>query len=46
LKLEGRNFDDIRRHFGVDSINTIYTWDSRCRHSLLERLGGRWERLP
>ncbi|MBN9658498.1 MAG: sigma-70 family RNA polymerase sigma factor [Acidobacteria bacterium] len=44
LKLMGRNFEEIRIHLQVDSINTIYTWDSRCRKSLLERLGGRWER--
>lgn len=44
LKLLGRNFEEIRVHFAVDSINTIYTWDSRCRKSLLERLGGHWEK--
>lgn len=44
MKLLGRNFEEIRVHFAVESINTIYTWDSRCRKSLLERLGGRWER--
>lgn len=46
LKLLGRSFDEIRSHFGVESINTIYTWDSRCRKSLLERMGGGWEKLP
>lgn len=46
LKLEGRGFEEIRVYFRVDSINTIYTWDSRCRKSLLERMGGRWEALP
>lgn len=46
MKLEGRGFEEIRAHFRVDSINTIYTWDSRCRKSLLERMGGRWEALP
>lgn len=43
LKLLGYGFEEIRRHFGVVSINTVYTWDVRCRKSLLERLGGRWE---
>ncbi|MBI5280202.1 MAG: sigma-70 family RNA polymerase sigma factor [Candidatus Solibacter usitatus] len=43
LKLLGRGFDDIRIHFRIDSINTIYTWDARCRKSLLERIGGSWE---
>lgn len=46
LKLEGRGFEEIRAHFGVESINTVYTWDSRCRKSLLEEMGGRWEALP
>lgn len=46
LKLQGHGFEEIRRHFGVDSINTIYTWDARCRKSLLEKMGGRWESLP
>ena len=46
LKLLGRSFDEIRGHFGVESINTIYTWDSRCRKSLLDRMGGGWEKLP
>lgn len=46
LKLEGRGFAEIRAHLGVESINTIYTWDSRCRKALLERMGGRWEVLP
>jgi RNA polymerase sigma-70 factor (ECF subfamily) len=44
MKLEGAGFEEIRRHFGVDSINTVYTWDLRCRKSLLELVGGRWER--
>lgn len=46
LKLEGRGFEEIRAHFGVASINTVYTWDARCRKSLLEKMGGRWEALP
>lgn len=46
LKLQGRSFEEIRARFGVDSINTVYTWDSRCRKSLLEKMGGRWEALP
>jgi len=27
----------------VHSINTIYTWDFRCRKKLLEKLGGSWD---
>jgi RNA polymerase sigma-70 factor, ECF subfamily len=43
LKLLGRSFAEIQEHFDVPSINTIYTWDARCRKSLLERMGGKWE---
>jgi RNA polymerase sigma-70 factor (ECF subfamily) len=43
LKLEGKSFPEIQGILGVRSINTIYTWDSRCRRRLLERLGGTWE---
>ncbi len=46
LKLEGRSFEEIRRHFRAASINTVYTWDARCRKSLLERMGGNWEEEP
>jgi RNA polymerase sigma-70 factor (ECF subfamily) len=27
----------------VGSINTVYTWDFRCRKNLLELMGGNWE---
>jgi RNA polymerase sigma-70 factor (ECF subfamily) len=43
LKLLGRSFAEIQEHFEVPSINTIYTWDARCRKSLLERMGGKWD---
>ena len=43
LKLLGRTFPEIQVVLGAASINTIYTWDSRCRKQLLERMGGRWE---
>lgn len=42
LKLLGRSFAEIQQHFGAASINTIYTWDARCRKNLLEKMGGRW----
>jgi len=42
MKLEGKNFEEIRKILQVDSINTIYTWDFRCRKKLLEKLGGTW----
>ncbi len=43
LKLEGRTFPEIKTLLGVKSINTIYTWDFRCRQHLLELMGGSWE---
>jgi RNA polymerase sigma-70 factor (ECF subfamily) len=44
LKLEGRSFPEIQKTFGAKSINTIYTWDFRCRKHLLELMGGTWEK--
>lgn len=41
-KLEGKSFPEIQRIFQTPSINTIYTWDFRCRKQLLEKLGGSW----
>jgi RNA polymerase sigma-70 factor (ECF subfamily) len=35
--------EEIRELLGADSINTIYTWDFRCRKQLLDLLGGTWE---
>ena len=43
LKLDGNWWPEIQRLLGVKSINTIYTWDSRCRKQLLDKMGGRWE---
>jgi RNA polymerase sigma-70 factor (ECF subfamily) len=43
LKLEGKSFAEIQKLMGVASINTIYTWDFRCRKNLLELMGGSWE---
>ena len=43
LKLEGKNFAEIQVKMGAASINTVYTWDARCRKQLLEWMGGRWE---
>jgi len=43
LKLQGKTFPEIQAIMKADSINTVYTWDSRCRKSLLEQMGGRWE---
>jgi RNA polymerase sigma-70 factor (ECF subfamily) len=44
LKLLGRSFAEIQEELGAASINTVYTWDARCRQKLLEMLGGRWEK--
>ena len=46
LKLEGHTFPEILNIFGERSINTIYTWDLRCRKQLLELMGGQWESMP
>ena len=46
LKLEGHTFPEIQQILGERSINTIYTWDSRCRKQLLSLMGGRWETSP
>ena len=42
-KLEGNSFPEIQRLMGQASINTIYTWDLRCRKQLLSLMGGTWE---
>lgn len=42
-KLEGKSFPDIQRLMGQASINTVYTWDLRCRKQLLALMGGSWE---
>ena len=44
LKLQGRSFPEIQKIMGVAAINTVYTWDHRCRKNLLELMGGDWER--
>ncbi|MBI1790858.1 MAG: RNA polymerase sigma factor [Acidobacteria bacterium] len=43
MKLEGKSFPEIQKEMGARSINTIYTWDSRCRKHLLELMEGSWE---
>lgn len=44
LKLQGLSFIDIQKQLNVGSINTLYTWDLRCRKELRERLGTDWDR--
>ena len=43
LKLEGKSFGEIQKTMGASSINTVYTWDFRCRKHLLELMGGGWD---
>ena len=43
LKLQGKDFGEIQKSMGAQSINTVYTWDHRCRKQLLELMGGDWE---
>jgi RNA polymerase sigma-70 factor (ECF subfamily) len=42
-KLEGHSFPEIQKLMGQASINTIYTWDLRCRKQLLSLMGGSWK---
>ena len=42
-KLDGKSFPEIQKLMGQNSINTIYTWDLRCRKQLLGLMGGSWE---
>ncbi len=44
LKLEGKTFAEIQAELGAASLNTVYTWDFRCRKNLLELMGGSWEK--
>ena len=43
LKLEGNSFPEIQKIMGQQSINTVYTWDLRCRKQLLALMGGSWK---
>jgi RNA polymerase sigma-70 factor, ECF subfamily len=46
LKLAGHPFEFIRAHFGAASINTVYTWDLRCRNQLKASLRPIWGDRP
>jgi RNA polymerase sigma-70 factor (ECF subfamily) len=46
LKLQGKSFAEIQQAMGAGSLNTVYTWDFRCRKNLLELMGGDWEAKP
>jgi RNA polymerase sigma-70 factor (ECF subfamily) len=41
LKLEGKSFAEIQAILGASSLNTIYTWDFRCRRQLMESMRDR-----
>ena len=43
LKLDGKSFAEIQAILGAGSINTVYTWDLRCRKHLQELMGAHWE---
>jgi RNA polymerase sigma-70 factor (ECF subfamily) len=43
LKLEGKSFPEIQGILEAASLNTVYTWDFRCRKQLLKLMGGGWE---
>jgi RNA polymerase sigma-70 factor (ECF subfamily) len=38
LKLEGYSFPEIQKRLKIESLNTLYTWDFRCRKQLGEKL--------
>ena len=44
LKLQGLSFSEIQKQLNVGSMNTLYTWDFRCRKELRQRLGTDWDR--
>jgi RNA polymerase sigma-70 factor (ECF subfamily) len=41
MKLEGRTFAEIQAVLGAATINTVYTWDFRCRKQLAEWMSER-----
>lgn len=43
LKLEGKTFPEIQGILKAGTLNTVYTWDYRCRRRLLRLLGGSGE---
>ena len=46
MKLAGKTFPQIQKEMGAATLNTVYTWDHRCRKHLLELMGGDWEGKP
>lgn len=37
LKLLGHSFPEIQKLLKADTLNTVYTWDFRCRKQLAEK---------
>jgi len=37
LKLLGHSFPEMQKLLKADSLNTVYTWDYRCRKQLAEK---------
>ena len=38
LKLSGKSFAEIQTILNASSINTVYTWDFRCRRQLIDEM--------
>lgn len=38
FKLDGYTFEEIRKKMGANSIDTVYTWDYRCKRDLTRLL--------
>ncbi|HEY2845126.1 MAG TPA: sigma-70 family RNA polymerase sigma factor [Bryobacteraceae bacterium] len=43
LKIQGLSFIEMQKELKAGSLNTLYSWDFRCRKELLAKLGGSWE---
>lgn len=39
MKLEGRSYAEIQAKLGAATLNTVYTWDHRCRQQLMLKMG-------
>lgn len=46
LKLDGKNFSEIQIALGAATVNTVYTWDLRCRKQLMELMDASGEQKP
>jgi len=39
MKLQGRSYAEIQSKLGASNLNTVYTWDHRCRQQLMVKMG-------